>query len=152
MENSTLIFHLHWEYQGKTTIEIPLDNPPDNLEELAREAFRSFTYGTTKEYMDEDKLSFLDNIRKQLNPEDFDEYYREYAHDELDWAIDESDGDFDLHEDVDLAHEFAESCFDKGFKPFKKEGAGRNNIVNHSLVRVIRAVSEYGVVGKDPEA
>lgn len=139
-------FMLHWEYNGSDVITVDLVNPPENLEELVTVAFRSYTEGTRKDYRDEDKLRFIDLLRKRINPTDFDSYYEQYAHGQLDYAI-ENDGEFNLEDDVDSSVEFAESCFDEGFKPLAFTGNemnhhDRDKAVN-TIARIVKAVMNY---------
>ena len=146
MKTKVITFNLMYKYKGNDKITIDLCNPPENLEELVTEAFHSYTECTAKDYRDEDKLRFIDLLRKRINPVAFDEYYEQYAHDQLDSAI-ENDGDFDLREDVDSSTDFAESCFGEGFKPLSFTGSEMNHHDRdkaiHTIARIVKAVMEY---------
>ena len=47
-----------------------LDGPPENLEFYVMKSFHNFTEGTAKVYEFEDKLRYLDNLRKSLHAGD----------------------------------------------------------------------------------
>lgn len=66
MKTKVITFNLMYKYKGNDKITIDLCNPPENLEELVTEAFHSYTEWTAKDYRDEDRLRFIDVIRKSL--------------------------------------------------------------------------------------
>lgn len=129
-----------------TTISINLVDPPENLEEITKAAFSRYTQETNPEFVDTDKLGFIDLLRKKIHPDDFDEYHAEYAHDALKYALDNGDG-FDLDESVDSDIDFAEQCFDQGFKPLVYRDSRYNHHdiakIHHALIRMVKAVMEW---------
>ncbi|MCH4015059.1 MAG: hypothetical protein LKE64_12155 [Solobacterium sp.] len=147
MKSSIFItFSLHWDFNGNDQIRIDICNPPENLDNLIHEAFRSYTYGTSPDYTDDDKLAFIDNFRKKLNPANFDDYHDQYAHHLLDRAI-EDGGSFDLNDDVDSSVDFAMSCYDEGFKPLyiHDESVDSHKIAaaHKTICRIIADVMAY---------
>lgn len=69
----------------------PIDtlNLPDNLEEQVRTSFGKFTHGTAEDYTFEDKLLYLDNLRKFLHPLDSEDSVRKIILDSAEFKLDE---------------------------------------------------------------
>ena len=57
-----------------------LDEPPENLEFYVMKSFHDFTEGTAKVYEFEDKLHYLDNLRKHLHAGSTDEHVLSLIH------------------------------------------------------------------------
>ena len=93
-----------------------LDEPPENLEFYVMKSFHDFTEGTAKVYEFEDKLHYLDNLRKHLHAGSTDEHVRRLVCKRVEHRMEE-EGDFPDREDF-LCIEFMEHCFDEGFMPF----------------------------------
>lgn len=127
-------------------ISINLAKPPEELEEITKNLFRMYTEETNPDYIDADKLSFIDILRKKIYAENFDDYRKTYARGLLDEALD-TDGSFDLKADVNNSLEFAECCYHHGFRPFHYQNpefsSHQIESIHRSLVRMIRAVMEY---------
>lgn len=129
-----------------TTISINLVDPPENLEAITKAAFSRYTQETNPEFVDTDKLGFIDLLRKKIHPDDFDEFRAQYAHNSLGYALDDGVG-FNLDEDVDSDIDFAVQCFNEGFKPLECRDSRYNHHdidkIHHTLVRMIKAVMEW---------
>ena len=54
---------------NKPRVCIDLVNPPENLEEIVQDYFADYTSGTNPDYLDDDKLAYIDLIRKKIHPE-----------------------------------------------------------------------------------
>ena len=125
---------------------IDTDRLPENLEELVKQSFEKFTYGTRKEYQFEDKLLYLDNLRS---------YYtnRSNTTDAVEDLIKESVmyqlveyGEMPSTEEI-LSVEFMERCYEAGFRPFRSEydpaSSSGNKQIMRTIYRIIKAVIEY---------
>lgn len=124
---------------------VRLDEPPENLELLVMKSFHNFTEGTAKIYEFEDKLHYLDNLRKSLHAGSTDEHVRRLVCKRVEHRMEE-EGDFPDRKDF-LCIEFMEHCFDEGFMPFhdtyyfgSKSG---NEECLRSILRIIRTVVNY---------
>lgn len=122
-----------------------LDEPPENLEFYVMKSFHDFTDGTAKVYEFEDKLHYLDNLRKSLHAGSTDEHVRRLVCKRVEHRMEE-EGDFPDREDF-FCVEFMEHCFDEGFMPFhdtyyfgSKSG---NEECLRSILRIIRTVVNY---------
>ena len=147
MKTKVITFNLMYKYKGNDKITIDLCNPPENLEEFVTEAFHSYTECTAKEYRDEDRLRFIDVIRKKLSDhKDFDTYHDEYAHNSLSNAM-ENGNEFSYPDDVDLSIDFAESCYREGDYPLAFSDDNMNHHDRdkaiHTIARIVKAVMEY---------
>ncbi len=47
-------------------LEIDINNIPENFEELVTKSFAEYTEGTSKDFRDEDRLSYIDLCRKYI--------------------------------------------------------------------------------------
>ena len=108
-------------------------------------SFHNFTEGTAKIYEFEDKLHYLDNLRKSLHAGSTDEHVRRLVCKRVEHRMEE-EGDFPDRKDF-LCIEFMEHCFDEGFMPFhdtyyfgSKSG---NEECLRSILRIIRTVVNY---------
>lgn len=120
---------------------------PDNFEELVKKSFVNFTKGTNKDYTFEDKLLYLDNLRKF--------YLRGYTDTsfEITKILGESYREqLDNHDDIlekeeVLSTEFMEYCFDKGFMPFRdtwdKWSSSANDRAHKAIVAIIKIVINF---------
>lgn len=120
---------------------------PDNFEELVKKSFINFTKGTNKNYTFEDKLLYLDNLRKF--------YLRGYTDTsfEITKILGESyrqqldDYDDVLEKEEVLSTEFMEHCFDRGFMPFRdtwdKWSSSANDRAHKTIVDIIRIVINF---------
>lgn len=137
----TITFYLH---TGESIV-IDLIKPPKHLDLLIQKAFASYTEGTHPDYIDTDKLGFVDLIRERIYGQDFDAFYTETAHEMLDYEL-ENGGNFDL-EEFESSREFAETAYKEGFKPlrFRDEAVPHRDVDKcyHTLCRIIAAVMNY---------
>ena len=78
---------------------VRLDEPPENLEFYVMKSFHNFTEGTAKVYEFEDKLRYLDNLRKSLHAGSTDEHVRRLVCKRVEYSMAE-EGDFPDREDV----------------------------------------------------
>lgn len=127
-------------------VTVDLVNPPDNLEELISKCFAEYTKETAEEYIDADRLCYIDLIRKRLYNKDFNEFRAERAHSSLDYAL-ENYNNFDLQDDIDSSPDFAEQAYEGGFMPlyFVRHGLNHHDIdaVRRTLARIIKTVMEW---------
>lgn len=126
----------------------PIDtqNLPENLEELVKKSFREFTKGTRKEYQHEDKLLYLDNLRKAYLRENNTEkdvrnlIQRKVMHDLEEYGEMPDTGDI-------LSVEFMEICYDEGFRPFyhyyDEASASRNSKALSVILHIIKIIVNY---------
>ena len=83
-----------------------LDEPLENLEFYVMKSFHNFTEGTAKVYEFEDKLHYLDNLRKSLHAGSTDEHVRRLVCKRVEHRMEE-EGDFPDRKDF-LCIEFME--------------------------------------------
>lgn len=119
----------------KPRVLIDLENPPENLEEIVQDYFADYTSGTNPDYMDDDKLAYIDLIRKKIHPEK--ESYEAVKEKLTDW--------FEC-----WSMEFFEDCYNDGDKKFYDKQYGWEKMnhhqydkIHHTLVRIISAVINY---------
>lgn len=125
---------------------INTQNLPENFEELVKKSFREFTKGTRKEYQHEDKLMYLDNLRKSYLREDNAEkdvrnlIQRKVMQDLEEYGEMPDTGDI-------LSVEFMEICYDEGFRPFHHyydwASASRNSKALSVILHIIKIIVNY---------
>ena len=133
---------------GLPNCMIDTDNITPDFEEKIKKSFAVYTRGTNPDYMYQDKLSYLDAVRRAAhNCMDSGEAVRDLIKDKFAYELDEN-GIFAEEEDF-LSIEFMEMCFDMGFLPFySKDYSSRqrgNEKVMKVLLDVIRIVVNYEV-------
>jgi hypothetical protein len=119
--------------------------PPEDLEEIVTENFCRYTEGTRKEYRYQDKLSYIDLMRKRVwNWEDPHDKVLQLILDRQRTEIDDTGKIPDTSEFYCM--EFMEECFREGFMPLY----GRYTGIEHEdertmmvMLRIIKAVVEY---------
>lgn len=133
-----MIIRLPW-VQEINTLDLP-----DNFDELVRESFQKFTEGTAKEYRFEDKLLYLDNIRRSYARIDNAEAsVNELIMGEVRYNLE--NGEMPDAEDI-LSLEFMEKCYDAGFRPFRTayEGCYKDNEETLKVIlKIIQIVVNY---------
>lgn len=125
---------------------INTQNLPENLEELVKKSFREFTKGTRKEYQHEDKLLYLDNLRKAyLRENNTEKAVRNLVSGETMYYLEEY-GEMPNTEDI-LSVDFMETCYKEGFRPFHDNyGEASENKVNEIfsvILDIIKIVVNY---------
>ena len=136
---------------NKPRVCIDLVNPPDNLEGIVQDYFADYTSGTNPDYMDDDKLAYIDLIRKKIHPEK--ESYEAVKKKLTDWFEYKLDYDDDVPDVRDCwSMEFFESCYEEGdMKLYDTQYVWENmdhhkyDKIHHTLVRIISAVINYEV-------
>lgn len=119
---------------------------PENLEELVKKSFREFTKGTRKEYQHEDKLLYLDNLRKvYLREDNTEKAVRNIVSGETMYYLEEY-GEMPNTEDI-LSVDFMETCYKEGFRPFydhyDEVSANRNSEALSVILNIIKIVVNY---------
>lgn len=127
----------------------PIDtlNLPDDFEAKVKSSFKLFTKGTSEEYQFEDKLLYLDNLRKF--------YLRKYEEPEdaikgmiggaVKYHLD-TYGE-SLSADEILSTEFMETVYEKGFRPLRdvyEPYSGSDNTTTLKVILdIVRIVVNY---------
>lgn len=126
----------------------PIDtqNLPENFEELVKKSFREFTECTRKEYQHEDKLLYLDDLRKAyLREDDAGKAVRNIVSEETMYYLEEY-GEMPNTKDI-LSVNFMETCYKEGFRPFRDNyGEASENKVNEIfsvILDIIKIVVNY---------
>ncbi|WP_312248514.1 hypothetical protein [Streptococcus parasuis] len=126
---------------------IETERLPDDFEDLVKKSFVNFTKGTNKDYTFEDKLLYLDNLRRF--------YLRGYTNTsfEITKILGESyrqqldEYDDVLEKDDVYSTEFMEHCFDRGFMPFRDEwdklSSSANDRAHKTIVYIIKIVINF---------
>lgn len=119
---------------------------PDNFEELVKESFRKFTEGTAKEYRFEDKLLYLDNIRKfYTRVDDSEAAVNALIMSGIRYNLEHNREMLDVDEILSL--DFMERCFDAGFRPFRmnyeKNSYKDNQETLKAILKIIQIVVNY---------
>lgn len=135
---------------GKPRMIIDLLNPPENLEEIVQDYFADYTSGTNPDYLDDDKLAYIDLIRKKIHPEkESYEAVKKKLTDWFEYQLDESERVPDISECWSV--EFFESCYEDGDMKlydkqygFKSMDHHQYDKIHHTLVRIIAAIINYG--------
>lgn len=125
---------------------INTESLPENLEELVKKSFREFTKGTRKEYQHEDKLLYLDNLRKAyLREDNTEKAVRNLVSGETMYYLEEY-GEMPNTEDI-LSVDFMETCYKEGFRPFyhhyDEASASRNSKALSVILDIIKIVVNY---------
>lgn len=137
---------------GKPRVPIDLVNPPDNLEEIVQDYFADYTSGTNPDYMDDDKLAYIDLLRKKIHPEKKDSYeaVKKKLTDWFEYELDEGDRVPDISDCWSM--EFFESCYEDGDMKlydtqygWKEMNHHEYDRIHHTLVRIISAIINYEV-------
>ena len=126
-------------------LEIDTDHIPDDFDELVLKAFQKFTSGTSKDYTYQDKLAYIDVMRRCLHKaHDTEECVRHLMHEMLDYEVIEY-GDIPNREDY-LSVEFMTSCFDAGRTNLYAQYTRDHHVdevIMQLLVRAIKVVINY---------
>ena len=139
----------------KPRVFIDLENPPENLEEIVQDYFADYTSGTNPDYLDDDKLAYIDLIRKKIHPEkESYEAVKKKLTDWFEYQLDESERVPDISECWSM--EFFEDCYNDGDKKlydkqygYKEMNHHQYDEIHHTLVRIISAVINYEVTNEN---
>lgn len=128
---------------------VDLSNPPEDLDEKVRESFKSFTSGTNHEYIDDDKLYYIDRIRNELSPNyDAHKAVVDAVMQQQRYHFEETGEFMDEDEFYDIG--FMEDMYELGISDTNLYGKRGNSgsdakQINSTLARIIRVVMNYGV-------
>ena len=137
-------------YVSRPKVYIDLVNPPENLEEIVQTYFGDYTSGTADEYMDTDKLAYVDLLRDKIHPEKYD---AEEATEQM--LVDWFKGDLENSDEAPDASsywdvEFFAECYREGNKDLYSKQYGYKKMehhvydkIHHTLVRIIKAVMDF---------
>lgn len=119
---------------------------PENFEELVKKSFREFTKGTNIDYRHEDKLLYLDNLRKAyLREDNTEKAVKNIVAEETMYRLKEY-GEMPYADDI-LSVEFMETCYKEGFRPFydhyDEVSANRNSEDLSVILNIIKIVVNY---------
>lgn len=137
-------------YVARPRVHIDLVNPPENLEEIVQTYFGDYTSGTAKEYMDDDKLAYIDLLRDKIHPEktDEDQAVENMMTDWFRYEIENSDEAPDAADLWDT--DFFVECYRQGNKKLYAKQYGEEEMdhhtydkIHHTLVRIIKAVMDF---------
>ena len=125
--------------------EIDTLDLPDNLEEQVQTSFGKFTHGTAEDYTFEDKLLYLDNLRRFLHPLDSGDGVRKIILDSAEFELDEY-GELPSADEYNSI-EFMEHCYEQGFKPYRdkyeKYSHSANTETLKAILRIINAIVNW---------
>lgn len=104
-----------------------------------QEDFRQYTICTHEDYLNADKLCYLDMIRERLHM-NFDEYVKNYINCTFDYQQDVGGFDNDKFE-VEFDYEFAEEAYKAGSMRFYQ--SGENCILYNNIATIIKVVMGF---------
>lgn len=120
-------------------IDLLKKNDADLIKEKVRLDFAEFTSGTSEEYRNADRLLYLDNIRKSLQTNSFEDYLKEYMKVYLDYLRDIGERTDKI--EIEFDYEFAERVFIDRECNFYK--SGEKPVLYNNLVVIIKTVMDY---------
>lgn len=127
-----------------SNVEIDLAHIPEDFEDRIRESFKKFTIDTAKDYTYQDKLAYIDVMRRYLHEaHDAEECVRHLMHECLNEVIEY--GDIPNREDY-LSVEFMTSCFDAGRTNLYAQYTRDHHVdevIMQLMVRAIKVVINY---------
>lgn len=124
------------------------EDPPEDLKELVERSFERFSRDTNKEYLYNDKLLYLDHVRKCCIgiPEttDSEDAVLNLIANDVKEKIRGGDA---LDKDDYFSLSFLTECYDAGFYPFYKDYIPHNKQANERMkqmiVKIITIVMNY---------
>lgn len=129
-------------------IRLPHVDPIDTLdltedfENRVKQSFAKYTEGTSKDYRFEDKLQYIENLKKYyIRRVDASEEVRRIILDRCEFELDEY-GDLPDRDEF-WSLEFMEQIFDAGFLPFRQKyenSSERNYKTLKAIYEIIRIV------------
>lgn len=109
---------------------------PDNFDGLVKKSFEKFTEGTREEYRFEDKLLYLDNLRKHyISKKTTREAVEQLISEAVMYQLDEY-GEMPDKDEI-LSVEFMERCYDEGFRPYRQQYETYSSSANEKTLKVI---------------
>ena len=120
-------------------IDLLKKNDAELIKEKVRLDFAEFTSGTSEEYRNADRLLYLDNIRKSLQTNSFEDYLKEYMKVYLDYLRDIGERTDKI--EIEFDYEFAERVFIDRECNFYK--SGEKPALYNNLVVIIKTVMDY---------
>lgn len=119
---------------------------PDNFDELVKKSFEKFTEGTREEYRFEDKLLYLDNLRKHyISKKTAREAVEQLILETTMYQLDEY-GEMPDKDEI-LSVEFMEHCYDEGFRPYRQEyemdSSSANKTTLKVILKIIQVIVDY---------
>lgn len=119
---------------------------PDNFDELVKKSFEKFTKGTREEYRFEDKLLYLDNLRKHyISKKTAREAVEQLILETTMYQLDEY-GEMPDKDEI-LSVEFMERCYDEGFRPYRQEyemdSSSANKTTLKVILKIIQVIVDY---------
>ncbi|MDO4649777.1 MAG: hypothetical protein Q4B26_14130 [Eubacteriales bacterium] len=126
-------------------VSVDIDNPPENFEEQIRGSFKDFTQGTAEKFMYEDKLAYIDRMRRFINKApDADDAVKDMMHEYFDYQLDNG-GRLPTEEDfMDMG--FLETVYEKGDQPLYTRVTGdhhKYDKIMKLMERAIKTVINY---------
>lgn len=129
------------------SITIDTNNLPDNFDEIVKDSFRKYTKGTAKEYRFEDKLMYIDVMRKHFwKMYDVESAVNNLILERQKWALENEDGGEILAPEEFYSLEFMQDCFSAGFLPLRGRYTGKEHEDERAMkamLRIIKAVVMY---------
>lgn len=128
---------------------IDTERMPDDFEDRVKESFKKFTECTSKAYTFEDKLLYLDNLRRYYLRGGRDKTTESYVRDLMIGYFEDS---LDYRDEIPekeayLAIEFMGMCFEHGFFPFRDQydlnSSSRNEQVLKVVLEIIRIIVNW---------
>ena len=115
---------------------IDTDNITPDFEDVIKKSFAIYTRGTNPAYMYQDKLSYLDAVRRAAhNCMDTGEAVRDLIKDKFAYELEEN-GEIAEKEDF-YSIEFMEECFEQGFLPFYSRFYSDKQSGNEKVMKVL---------------
>lgn len=130
--------------------QIDTENLPDNFDKVVELSFQRYTSETRKEYRYEDKLAYIDAMRKQFwHVRDARDAVNRLILDRQKWALEnDEDGAEILSPEDFYNHDFMCECFSAGFLPLHGRYTGDRHEDSHVaqvLLRIIQVVVGYEI-------
>lgn len=127
-------------------MDIDIFNPPENLEELVQMEFALYTRGTSSDYTDEDRLSFIDITIRRLNRATSAwDCVHDLIIERFDYELEDQGRFIDPAEFYTM--EFFEYCWEDGLQHaqlhYRCDDHHISDIVNRLIARIVRAVMTW---------
>lgn len=126
-------------------IRIDIDHVPEDFDSLIRKSFAEYTEGTNTDYTYQDKLAFIDLIRKYAHEaENAEQSVMELMKDRFEYEVSEC-REFPDKDDF-LTVEFMSECFDAGRTDLHSnytDDHHKDEKIMKLLVRAIKVVMDY---------